>query len=115
MEKIIDRVYKVFEAKNTTKGKFEKRNGLSNAYFASREKSKTKTIKADVLAHLINNYPDININWVLTGKGEMIQEQLNQEAYDILSNAYKNSQELLSRYKKDLDSYQKKFDKTSEA
>ena len=42
--------------------------GQSNSYLATEPK---KGIRSDVLTKIIINYPQYNINWVLTGNGSM--------------------------------------------
>jgi len=52
---------------------FEKSVGLSNGSFGGQLK-KNKTIGVDKLENILKKYPDLNANWVLTGKGNMLQE-----------------------------------------
>ncbi|MEB5421756.1 hypothetical protein RXR98_29690, partial [Pseudomonas aeruginosa] len=52
--------------------KFEKSVGFSNGAFASQLKN-NKSIGVDKLENILKAYPDLDINWVLEGKGEMIK------------------------------------------
>jgi len=65
---------------------FEKSVGLSNGSFGGQLK-KNRSIGIDKLENIVHTYQDLNANWVLTGKGEMIlgetddlqAEQMNYE------------------------------------
>ncbi|WP_208012140.1 hypothetical protein [Flavobacterium psychrotolerans] len=57
---------------------FEKEVGMSNGSFASQLK-KNKTIGVDKLENILKKYPEINPEWLLTGKGSMLKDQLKEE------------------------------------
>lgn|ERR1035437_371707 len=50
---------------------FEKRMGWGNGYIAHIKKS----IGSDKLNDLINEYPLLNIEWLITGNGNMLKEE----------------------------------------
>ena len=52
---------------NIGQNKFEAKVGWSNGYI-----NNTKNISADKLSYVVNEYPQLNLNWLITGKGEMI-------------------------------------------
>lgn len=53
---------------------FEKSAGLSNGSFGGQLK-KNRTIGIDKLENILKIYPDLNANWVLTGKGDMLRDK----------------------------------------
>lgn len=56
----------------------EKAVGMSNGSFASQLKN-NKTIGLDKLENILSKYPDINIEWLLTGEGDMLKFDILQE------------------------------------
>lgn len=70
--KAIDRIYKYIDFKHLKVGGFEKQIGLSNGYLG-----KQMTRKADlgegILIRIIENCPEINPIWLLTGEGVMLR------------------------------------------
>lgn len=62
-----ERVIKYLEYKGIRKSEFYLSTGLSNGFL-----DKTNNIGADKLEIIISKYPDINLGWVISGKGEMI-------------------------------------------
>ncbi len=58
---------------------FEKSVGFSNGLFGGQLK-KNKTIGIDKLENILTVYPDLNANWVLTGKESMLRNDVREEA-----------------------------------
>lgn len=65
-----ERLIKYLESKRITKTAFGKTVGVSSAYIQSIRKS----ISPDVIQGIALNYPDLNIVWLMTGKGGMLNE-----------------------------------------
>lgn len=68
----LQRIKQFIEFKGITVSAFEKNVGFSNGSFASQLKN-NKTIGLDKLENILNFYPDIDINWLLTGAGLMLK------------------------------------------
>ena len=53
---------------------FEQKISVSNGVIAKVLVQNT-TLRSDVLSKIADNFPDINIGWILTGKGEMFLQK----------------------------------------
>lgn len=65
---IQDRIIKYIEFKGLTKYKFYKETSLSNGFL-----DKKGSIGVDKCEIIYSKYPDINLEWLITGNGEMIK------------------------------------------
>lgn len=63
-----ERLIKFLSYKNIGQNKFEKEIGISNGYISNIKSS----IGSNILTKILNVYNDLNITWLLTGKGEML-------------------------------------------
>ena len=54
---------------------FEAKVGWSNGYI-----NNTKSISADKLNQVLNEYPQLNVNWLITGKGEMTNPRIQPDS-----------------------------------
>jgi phage repressor protein C with HTH and peptisase S24 domain len=70
--KAIERIYKYLSYRNITPSGFEKQSGLSNGYL-SKQYNRTADIGESMLMRVVENCPDINPEWLLTGRGEMLR------------------------------------------
>jgi hypothetical protein len=68
---MIERIFQIIEYKGINKSVFYKSTGLSNGFL-----DKVKDIGVSKLEQILNAYPDINMEWLLTGKGEMLKSEL---------------------------------------
>ncbi len=78
MENPLQRLKRFIDFKLIPVSKFEKNVGFSNGSFASQLK-KNKTIGVDKLENILNYYPELSSEWVLTGKGNMINFGYDRE------------------------------------
>lgn len=65
-----ERLNSFIKSQNIGQSKFEKKVGLSNGYVNNISKS----IGAEKLQRILNIYPELNENWLLTGEGEMLKQ-----------------------------------------
>ncbi|MDV6170198.1 S24 family peptidase [Flavobacterium sp. DG1-102-2] len=70
MTNVKERILQIPEYKGIGKEKFFEEIGATYGNF--KGKSKNSAINSDVLAEITAKHPDINMNWVLTGIGDMI-------------------------------------------
>lgn len=70
---IKERVLYISENKGITREKFFDDLGITYGNF--KGKAKEKALSSDVLAKIITKYPDVNPEWLLTGKGSMLKDE----------------------------------------
>lgn len=56
---------------NIGQNKFEEAVGIANGYLASRSQS----VNSDAIEKILVKYPNLNLDWLFTGNGEMFQEE----------------------------------------
>ncbi|MBN2787399.1 MAG: helix-turn-helix transcriptional regulator [Paludibacteraceae bacterium] len=75
---IKDRLKEFLEHLGMGQNKFEAHVGIANGYIAS----KSITMSSDILEKIKAKYPELDIDWLITGDGEMlIKESTTQELY----------------------------------
>jgi hypothetical protein len=65
-----DRLKQFIEYQHITTNQFCKKNLLSNSFF-----NNISSIGSDKLSNIFNNYPDLNMDWVITGRGQMLYKE----------------------------------------
>jgi phage repressor protein C with HTH and peptisase S24 domain len=68
---IKDRIIQVIEHKKIKKEKFYAKIGVTSANF--RGKAKETPINSTAIENILAEIPDVNPEWLLTGKGEMLK------------------------------------------
>lgn len=68
--KTIERLFQYFEYKEVKPTALEKKLGFSNGYLGTMLKRKS-SVGADVLEKIVDYFPSINADWLLSGRGEM--------------------------------------------
>lgn len=81
--KTIERLFQYFDYKNIKPTRFEKDFGLSNGYLAIQLKRKAD-VGSSILELVVNNCRDLNVEWLLTGKGMMISENKTGSHVEII-------------------------------
>jgi hypothetical protein len=76
----IDRTIQFIEFKGIKKSSFYKNTGLSNGYL-----DKVKELGADKILSIISFYTELNIEWLITGEGEMLKQEGNNETLGSLN------------------------------
>lgn len=79
--KPIDRIERIIEYYKTNISNFEKSIGASNNSIGMAIRRKS-TVKDDTLNSILNVYPEISAEWLLTGKGNMIAGTETDFVYD---------------------------------
>lgn len=94
-----ERLIKFLDFKKISKTKFGETIGVSPAYVTSMRDS----ISREKIEKIKNHYPELDIEWLLTGEGEMLKTGINQEVNGDHNTAVAgnnntvNSEELISR------------------
>lgn len=70
--KPVDRVLQIIKYKNLSISGFEKATGLSNNSIQTAIKRKSN-LKDETLNIILNTFTDISAEWLLTGKGNMLE------------------------------------------
>lgn len=73
---IKERLVAYLKYKGVNKSEFGRAIGVSNAYITSIRKS----IQPDKVQKISSHFPDLNMNWLMTGEGEMLKATVNQTA-----------------------------------
>ncbi|TDS50720.1 S24 family peptidase [Myroides indicus] len=79
MKSIVTKLKQYLEHKEIAISYAEKEIGVSNGTLSKPFKNNT-TIKTDTLEKFLNKYSDINPEWLLTGKGEMLKDNYQNTA-----------------------------------
>lgn len=79
MTTTIERIHEIVRKSNYSQGKIEKELGFSNGYLNTTLQQKSD-VGSKKLQIIIERFPDINPEWLLTGKGSMLREGTPPEA-----------------------------------
>jgi hypothetical protein len=69
--RVIDRLYRFIKSKQMLASKFEEVCNISNGYLGKQLKAKG-AIGSDIMERIHNVYPELNLMWLITGKGTML-------------------------------------------
>jgi hypothetical protein len=114
--KTVDRLTKYIEVKRFVVAVFERSIGVANGYIGKQRKKKG-SIGSDILERIAETYPDLNLIWLITGKGAMITKPPVTTKEDEKANMlveeeqalYKKKTELADDMKEKMDDVNKKF------
>ena len=70
MQGVKDRLKQFIDYKALSERKFSQKISPSATYFTS-----TKTIGSDKLEKIAEEFPELNMDWVITGRGEMLYKE----------------------------------------
>ena len=66
---IKERIIQFIDLKGVTKEHFYNKIGMTSANF--RGKAKETPINSTTIENILSEFPDLNLDWLITGKGEM--------------------------------------------
>jgi len=75
-----EKIIQYLKVKNVSKNKFYKKTGFSVGFLDSGS-----SLGVDKLRIIIDNYPDFNSSWLLTGEGEMLLTEEKKQDTDVSS------------------------------
>lgn len=99
---IVERLKQYIDSKGITISAFEKSIGMGNASFG-RSLKNNGAIGTDKLEKILNVYPDISPEWILTGNGTMLREErkkLEPDDQEHLIEVFKKCNEELAELRK---------------
>ncbi|WP_299362279.1 hypothetical protein [Winogradskyella sp.] len=70
MSKTINRIIKLVEALNISARQFDISIGTANGYTLRMQKNNA-SVGSDVIERIVKTYPEVNLVWLITGKGQM--------------------------------------------
>ncbi len=73
---VVDRLFKYLKYKNLNARNFEQACKVANGYLKKQQKGKG-SIGSDIIERIHKQYFDLNILWLLSGKGDMLGEDPN--------------------------------------
>lgn len=71
---IKERIIQVIENKRIAKESFYTKIGMTSASF--RGKAKNTPLNSDAIKNILHEIPELDANWLITGKGEMFKQQI---------------------------------------
>ena len=111
METVKDRLIQFIEYKGINPHSFEKRCGLATSFVANMRNS----MQPDKMMSIAQNFPDLNFDWLLLGRGSMLYENheglLSDERFRINPNKqnegdFGSLMNILFRFLKNQEQYQ---------
>lgn len=81
---IKDRMIEFIDSKSIVKERFYEMIGMTSANFRGR--ARTSPINSNAIKKMIEHYPDLNLYWLITGKGEMINSSSSDTITTITDN-----------------------------
>lgn len=81
MERAIDRLLQFISYLKSTGNEiknaktFEEKCGLSNSYISNSKKG-NGSIGSDMIARIMSGFPQLNVEWLCSGKGEMLKQEV---------------------------------------
>ena len=81
MLKTIDRLMQFIKHSGISARQFDISIGAANGYTLRMNKNKA-SIGSDVIENIVRTYPQLNVVWLITGEGEMLKSEAEQELQD---------------------------------
>lgn len=81
MLKTIDRLIQFIKYVGVSARQFDLSIGASNGY-TLRMKKNNASVGSDVIENILQVYPNLNVEWLITGEGEMLKENKEEIILD---------------------------------
>ena len=78
MSKTIDRIVDFINHMGMSVRQFDISIGAANGY-TLRMKKNNASVGSDVIERIVNKYPRISIEWLITGKGNMFKDEKRED------------------------------------
>ena len=86
--RLIDRIFEYMNHRRLSPYQFERECGIANGYLQKQNKGKG-TIGSEILEKIHDKYQDLSIEWLITGKGKMLSDDM----YNVALKSLKLSEE----------------------
>ena len=90
MSKTINRIMKVIKHLGISARQFDISIGTANGYILRMEKNNA-SVGSDVIERIVKTYPQVNLVWLITGKGNMLIDGKNDKHNLITDQALEDS------------------------
>lgn len=113
---IKDRVIEILELKGIPKEKFYTKIGMTSANF--RGNAKKTPLNSTAIENIISEIPDLNAEWLITGKGNMLQHQdlpkpaIDTNRMDELNEMLEMQRKLIKNLEAEVKRLEKELEKT---
>lgn len=94
----VNRILQYIEYKGVSKYKFYKQTGLSNGFL-----DKNTNMGTDKCEKIIDVYSDLNAEWLITGKGQMLKSDILQDNSESFSHENCPLQPMIENQQKLID------------
>lgn len=74
MSKTVHRIMQLISALNMSARQFDISIGTANGYILRMRKNNA-SVGSDVIERIVKEYPQVNLVWLITGKGDMFIEE----------------------------------------
>ncbi|WP_299228281.1 hypothetical protein [uncultured Psychroserpens sp.] len=78
MSKTINRIIKVVSALGLSARQFDISIGTANGYTLRMQKNNA-SVGSDVIERIVKEYPQVNLVWLITGKGDMFVDDTSRQ------------------------------------
>ena len=92
MQTTIDRLYEWVDFKGDSIYKLSKVIEVSNGYF-SKQKQSNGAISSNIIEKIVSYYPDLNIEWLITGNGEILKSKSKKNVLEKNEDIYEDINE----------------------
>lgn len=109
MDNILRRISEISEYENITIGKIEQKIGASKGVLYKAIQNNTG-IQSKWLLLIVENYPQISPDWLLTGKGKMLRNTTSKDDLKGEESSQSNCNERVKELEERLDFYKEKIE-----
>ena len=89
---LIERIYQLSDFKGDSIYKISKEIDVSNGYFA-KTKAKNGSVGSEIIEKIVSYYPDLNIEWLITGNGEILKSKSKKNVLEKNEDIYEDINE----------------------
>lgn len=122
--KIINRIYQYIDYRGIKPTRFEKQLGLSNGYLGTQLK-RNADLGESVINKIIDNCLDLNSEWLITGRGNMLidsfeenmlkEPQVFYQEKEVESERIQELKETIATQREFIDFLKRKIDRLEDA